>query len=32
MQNQMLSIFKAITPDNIKNLPIISDKIGRAHV
>ena len=27
MQNQMLSIFKAITPDNIKNLPIISDSM-----
>ena len=27
MQNQMLSIFKALTPDNIKDLPVISDSV-----
>ena len=27
MQNELLSMFKAITPDNIKNLPIISDSM-----
>ena len=27
MQNNLLSIFNAITPDNIKNIPIIEDSM-----
>jgi hypothetical protein len=27
MQNNLLAIFKAITPDNIKNIPVIDDSI-----